>query len=85
MLFEGQASKNEFDLTVEFSLTAATEKGLPPESVIQFHYDLERNEADHETETGSAERDCTRIVWQARNIASFSGGMQLIQVPVCMN
>lgn len=83
--FDGQASKNKFDLTVAFSLTTATENGLPPETVIQFHYDLERNEAGRETETGSADRDCARIVWQLRNIAGFSGGMQLIRVPVCVN
>jgi hypothetical protein len=38
-----------------------------------------------EANTNREERPCKRTIWQARNVADFSGGMQMVQVPVCVN
>lgn len=82
--FTGTLSPDAFDLAVEIVHGEANEAGLPPGTTFGFSYALTRT-AVPETEAGSGDRECARIVWQFRNIATFGGGMQMIQVPVCMS
>ena len=80
--FDGVVSKSRFDLTVYFELLEKSENGLPPGTKFIFSYELERSSGDDSLVKRN--EDCKRIVWQARNIADFSGAMHMIQVPVCV-
>lgn len=80
--FSGNATPERVDLEVELTMLKQRDGGPPVGTVFLFHYDLKRTAKHPSTE--STDNDCARIVWQARNITTFSGAMQLIQVPVCM-
>jgi hypothetical protein len=82
--FKGRVSESRFELTVDVTMKEATSKGLPPGTVFQYRYMLDRRKVSSAGESDEKSGECKRIVWQARNVAGFDGSMQMIQVPVCM-
>lgn len=81
--FTGQAAQNAFTFEARTEMLEDTDGGFPAGTLFIFSYTLSRASPGAAAE--DAESECRNIQWQSRNIATFSGSMTLIQVPVCVN
>jgi hypothetical protein len=57
-------SESRFDLTVDVTMKGVTSKGLPPGTVFQYRYMLDRRKVSSTGEGDEGSGECKRIVWQ---------------------
>ncbi|KGE13624.1 hypothetical protein [Sphingobacterium deserti] len=60
-----------------------TQENITAGSIVSTHFDLSR--VSDASQTGNT-NGCRTIVWENRNVFNlYSGGVDLIRVPVCHN